>query len=290
MTPLINVKYFKLLIFAFILYLFPSTILAVSDLPVNALSYPVLVVLEDKSSSSGFYIVDNSNVYFVTARHSIFNKNNTLKSKTIILSSCCNTDISKKIEFKINLEELLKAKLIQYHTIHDVAIVYMGKNILLNNGNTALSFSENFIQRLSDECNICLSDTKWIEKFDDVKIGNEVFIFGYPNSLGLVSEQQIDYNMPLLRKGIVAGMNVHKKTIVLDCPAYQGNSGGPVLIVEKLDNSKTTFLPIGIVTQFVPFVEKWVNDKYENVTNTTISNSGYSIVEPIDIVLELLFK
>src|SRR3990167_4746093 len=263
MTPLINVKYFKLLIFVFISYLFPSTILAVSDLPVNALSYPVLVVLEDKSSSSGFYIVDNSNVYFATARHSIF---------------------------KINLEELLKAKLIRYHTIHDVAIVYMGKNILLDNGNTALSFSENFIQRLSDECNICLSDTKWIEKFDDVKIGNEVFIFGYPNSLGLVSEQQIDYNMPLLRKGIVAGINVHKKTIVLDCPAYQGNSGGPVLIVEKLDNSKITFLPIGIVTQFVPFVEKWVNDKYENVTNTTISNSGYSIVEPIDIVLELLFK
>lgn len=278
-------KYIKSFIFVFLIELFTNTTFAVSDLPFNSLSYPVLATLDDNSSGSGFYLSDKGNFYFVTARHVIFNNELTLKSKTITLSSCCSPDISKKIVFKINLEELYKSNLIKFHEIHDVTIIYLGKI-----SNNTVTYG-NYIKRISSEtCSTTSSDTLWIKKFHDIPIGNEIYIFGFPNSLGLVKNQQLDYAAPLLRKGIVAGKNVHNNTIIIDCPVYQGNSGGPVLVIEKMNTSTTTFLPIGIVTQFVPFVEEWVNNRYENVKNITISNSGYSIVEPIDIVLELLFK
>lgn len=278
-------KYIKSFVFVFLIELFTNTTFAVSDLPFNSLSYPVLATLDDNSSGSGFYLSDKGNFYFVTARHVIFNNELTLKSKTITLSSCCSPDISKKIVYKINLEELFKSNLIRFHKIHDVAIIYLGKS----SGNT-LIFGD-YIERIGGEgCSTVSSNTSWIKKFNDIPIGNEVFIFGFPNSLGLVKDQQIDYTTPLLRKGIVAGKNAHNNTIVIDCPVYQGNSGGPVLVLDKTNISTISILPIGIVTQFVPFVEEWVNNRYENVINTTISNSGYSIVEPIDIVLELLFK
>jgi hypothetical protein len=44
---------------------------------------------------------------------------------------------------------------------------------------------------------------------------------------------------------------------------------------------------VGIVSEFVPFEEKWINDKY-GYANVEYSNSGYSIIAPIEIMLELI--
>lgn len=278
-------KYIKFFIFLLLIELFTNTTFAVSDIPFNALAQPVLVTLDDNSSGSGFYLNDKDNYYFVTARHVIFDKKLILKSKTITLSSCCSTDISKKVVFKINLEELNKSKLIIFHKTHDVTIIYLGK---ISNDKATWG---DYIKIISGEtCGIIGINTLWIKKFNDIPIGNDVYIFGFPNSLSLVENQQLDLTTPLLRKGIIAGKNVHNNTIIIDCPVYQGNSGGPVFVLEKIDISTNSILPIGIVTQFVPFIEGWINNRYENIINTTISNSGYSIVEPIDIILELLFK
>ena len=94
--------------------------------------------------------------------------------------------------------------------------------------------------------------------------------------------------MPLLRRGIVAGKNQAAQTIIVDCPAYYGNSGGPVCHVE-LDGMRTEFTIIGIVSQFVPFVEQWEN-KTHRYSNMELSNSGYSIITPIDAMFDLIKK
>jgi hypothetical protein len=100
-----------------------------------------------------------------------------------------------------------------------------------------------------------------VTRFDHVLTGNEVIVFGYPNSLGLQQKPQFDSHRPLLRKGIVAGQNLQRRSIILDCPAYQGNSGGPVLQIEADDANPfmTHYSIIGVVSEFIPFADIWIN-------------------------------
>jgi hypothetical protein len=122
--------------------------------------------------------------------------------------------------------------------------------------------------------------------FKDVPIGNDIYTFGYPSSIGLQGAPQIDQARPLVRRGIVAGKDPNRRMLVLDSPVFKGNSGGPV--VER--GSDLGFRPkvIGIAVEFVPFEERWVNNQF-GYWNTTISNSGYSIAEPMDSVFEVLW-
>jgi hypothetical protein len=126
-----------------------------------------------------------------------------------------------------------------------------------------------------------------VHRFAEVLVGNDVYIFGYPESIGVSGIPQIDYERPLLRKGIVAGLNSKSRAIILDCAVYGGNSGGPVLQVEELDPVHRQFRLIGIVRQFVPYEENWLNLS-QNYVNVTRSNSGYSVAEPVDSLLELI--
>lgn len=294
-----TINYIKYIIFTLFFGLISNTSFCSSDLPEGALSYPVFVSLENKASATGFYLVDNSHFYFVTARHVLFDVNVKLDEKTPqyplisktmkLLSYSKEIDNPKKIEYKINLEALLKDNLIRYHNIHDVAVVKMGIVKRLEGGYTNTETSLKYVQRLSESNDgIIHVDTLWIKKINQVLIGNEVFLFGYPNSIGIKEIPQIDYEKPLLRKGIIAGKNINNNTIVIDCPVFYGNSGGPVLQIEK-EGLSSSFRTIGVVSQFVPFVEEWENKKHR-YSNFTISNSGYSVIEPMDMVLELLWK
>jgi hypothetical protein len=123
-----------------------------------------------------------------------------------------------------------------------------------------------------------------IKTFDKVLVGNDVIVFGYPTSLGLEKLPQLDPSRPVLRKGIVAGSDPVKKSIVLDCPIYFGNSGGPVLELDR-EAFVTHLLIIGVVSQYVPFVETAGS---RTAALSVLTNSGYSIATPMDFVLELI--
>jgi hypothetical protein len=131
-------------------------------------------------------------------------------------------------------------------------------------------------------------------KLDDVIVGNDVFVFGYPNSIGLPG--QLDPQRPLIRKGTVADKDAGKGHIVIDCPLYKGNSGGLVIERRRLHNlfaaDPADPIPaqtgaIGVATGFVPFIEQFQSLHFGTI-NTAWENSGYAIVTPIDRVLELI--
>jgi hypothetical protein len=109
----------------------------------------------------------------------------------------------------------------------------------------------------------------------DVVIGNSVFVFGYPTSI-TQTNPWLDIKLPLLRKGIIAAKNGGLSAIILDCPAFYGNSGGLVIQVEKTSLTQTTYNAIGLISNFVPYEVKW------------FQNSGYSVVVPMDFVEELI--
>ena len=128
--------------------------------------------------------------------------------------------------------------------------------------------------------------------FKDVLVGNEVYTFGYPSSIGLQEAPQLDQNRALIRRGIVADKDPNRRTLVLDSPAFKGNSGGPIIARSELkavpNGIGLEYKVVGIVVEFVPFEERWVNSQF-GYWNTTISNSGYSIGEPMDSIFETLW-
>jgi hypothetical protein len=112
-------------------------------------------------------------------------------------------------------------------------------------------------------------------------------MFGYPTSLALVPNPKIDFSRPLLRRGVVAGENVARRSIILDCPSYQGDSGSPIIEVDYPSPFQRSFSIIGVMSEFVPFADTWKNEHF-GYSNVTIQNSGYSVITAMDFVLELL--
>ena len=271
-----------------------SGVYASSAIPEVNISMPVLVKLENGDEASGFYLRDETKAYFVTARHVLFSSatpsTSTLRASTgHFISYSGRPDLSEKVDMIFNLRALLDAGLIKCHSNYDVCIAYFGDVKALGDNKFNISSPTNLVQRLDNGTyGIVSTGTTDVRKFNDVKIGNESYIFGYPSSIGIKQMPQIDYERPLLRKGIIAGKNVAQKTIILDSPVYFGNSGGPVLQVDR-EAFSASYLLIGIVSEYIPFVEE-VENKTMKYTNVTVSNSGYSVVIPIDFVLELLWK
>jgi len=123
-------------------------------------------------------------------------------------------------------------------------------------------------------------------------ISNYIFIYGFPTGFGIPTEIQFDKYKPVLRKGIVAGKNLDTKTFLLDCPAYPGNSGGPIIAVGKDDNGFESRRIIGIVTQYIPYLEPQLNQSMQ-FKEFDLSNSGLSVgipIESIDEIIEELKK
>ena len=258
-------------------------------IPDDNLSYPVLITLDGERFASGFYLQDGAFLYLVTARHALFaDPPQALRSKSAtLLSYPSDHRETGRILFRADLEGLQQQGFISSHPTHDVAIIRLAT--MVKSGDQGKQFLYPSLIQLVEAApsGLLAASISGTKTFAEVLTANEVFIFGYPKSLGFKALPQIDYDRPLLRKGIVAGKNRKHKTIILDCPIYRGNSGGPVLEVEQAGPGNQRFRIIGVVSQFVPFAETWVNTS-QGYSNIEISNSGYSVVTPMDMVLELV--
>ncbi len=261
-------------------------------IPDDNLSYPVLITIKEHSLASGFYLSSGQHLYLVTSRHVLFTESNgsyTLKgANATCLSYSKDPNDPGKIKLELDLHRLNAKSLIRYHKDHDATIVRIA-NLRPREGGKG--YRVDFVEGVekvkytkSGILGLAIENTR---TFKQALISNDVFLFGYPTSIGVKETAQIDPNIPLLRKGIIAGKDKAKRTIIIDCPTYYGNSGGPVLQVERVSLTETKFSIIGLVSEFVPFKETWINATHK-FSYWEISNSGYTIVTPIDGVLDLL--
>lgn len=256
-------------------------------IPDDNLAYPVLIVPKPKiKPGSGFFLNTASGTYLVTARHVLFEGvlMDELKApEAELVTYPKDPKEAGRNVFTLDLEEMQSAGFVRRHETQDIAAVMVGKPLrggrieVLPGFGVANEAPSGFLS----------VGTSTLKLYDDVLVANEVFVFGYPTSLGLKAMPQLDLLRPLLRRGIVAGVNPDKRSIILDCPVYPGNSGGPVLEVELDDSGERRFSVIGVISQFVPYVETWVNARH-GFENSSIENSGYSVATPMDFVLELV--
>lgn len=254
------------------------------NIPDDNLAYPVFIQVGENATGSGFLLSATDNLYLVTARHVLYG-NNGLKSNSVKLT-CQTKDVSddRTIVFKLDLN----VQIPMAHNTADVAAVHLGLrekiadsneyNVHLNEGIQIVGKGKFNTVSVKSE-----TSTKLLA---EVLVSNDVFVYGYPTSLGLKNSPQFDFNKPLLRKGIVANIYPKQGTIILDCPVYYGNSGGPVVEVEHHPSGNHHHV-IGVVSQFIPYVQQWHNPP-SGIVNTEFHNSGYSVAVSMDKVFEII--
>jgi hypothetical protein len=272
-------------------------------IPDDNLSYPVRIDLSDCGiknqtvQGSGFFVNTGTAEYLVTARHVLFNTNelpqpgkglSLLCKKAELRSYSKNPKEKQQNVLQLDLEKLYNENNVKAHSTKDVAVVHMGVNVTKPDGTYAMTLFPEVTVVAAAPSGVLSAGLDSLKQFDDVLVSNDVYVLGYPSSIGIQQVPQIDYNTPLIRKGIVAGINQSNKTIVLDCLTFFGNSGGPVLQSSPLGLGHRLDV-IGVVSQYVPFAEVLVNTTM-SYSNTQFRNSGYSIAEPVDGVLELIGK
>jgi hypothetical protein len=168
------------------------------------------------------------------------------------------------------LEIDLRISKIEFSITEDLAVISLNEEEAINvqqEGNNIVSATEDNLINLSD-----------------IQITNDLLLVGFPTSLIMAESKFFDINRPLLRKGIVAGINEKDNTFIIDCPAYYGNSGGPVLDVTDKENMKI----MGLVSRYVPFVTEWKNNYEKSFSREEFSNSGYAVCTPLDRVFDLI--
>ncbi|MEM7161575.1 MAG: serine protease [Bacteroidota bacterium] len=257
----------------------------------DLISLAVLVVMPKKGFGSGVFIMYDKKVFFATARHVLFNMrkiknslNFSPKTKKIkIQYYAIDNDFNDPSEIEIDLQELFKIQKIKLHGKNDVAVMQIGelkgkKMELLGPVKLTLGY-----------LNMNLAMESMIRYFDEIETGAETFVIGYPKALGMKHRAQYNFNHPLVRKGIVAGKNNRHKTVVIDCPVYGGNSGGPVFLTEKVivqEKTKLSFESkkylIGLVTEYIPYLNK------TNKSAEHMDNADFGVIVPFDQAMELI--
>lgn len=265
-------------------------------IPADNLAYPVLVQVplagnpKMSAQGTGFYLNLPKHTYLITARHNVFKPGtDTLLGPRARLTSYGDRpgdqiDLSKRMNVEVDLAAMQAAD----QLAHETGLDALGIPIAIHTSNELTKLAKN-VSRGGSDAGLVGVGWRNTKRFDEILIGNDVFIFGYPTAIGLSKIPQLDYSRPLIRKGIVAGLNEKKRTIILDLAIYGGNSGGPVLEVHQTGPFSINYRVIGLVTDFIP--TEGVTQATRSARNPDdVDNSGYSVAVPMEVVFEMLTR
>ena len=115
--------------------------------------------------------------------------------------------------------------------------------------------------------------------------GQSVIFVGYPLDLS------VERGFPLLRQGMIAGIDAIRDVVYLDADAFGGSSGSPVLIdfgsQVNAEFWKThTQMLVGMITGYKPYKKQLVNPKTQQTEMIQTENSGIAVIVPAETIRE----
>lgn len=250
-----------------------------SKVSIADFGYSTLLSLDyGKSTGSGFTLLHMGFKFLVTAKHVLYDESNVLRCENLMVTMQAPNGEDYHAEV---IEIEMKAAKVLHGNPEDLAVVLLGK-VHPHDGK---KYEDYVSIQQKGSLKHSYWDSTMTKELSDIRVASEVFLMGYPTSLYTPHANFLDITKPLLRRGIVAGVNTKKNIFVIDCPAYYGNSGAPIL--EFCDNQ--TFKVVGLVSRYIPFIVEWKNRR-EDLVNSEYLNSGYSVCVPMNSVLELIGK
>ncbi|MEC5127214.1 serine protease [Verrucomicrobiales bacterium BCK34] len=253
-----------------------------AGVPANNLNYPVLIEAATGLTGSGFFLEAGRSIYLVTARHVIDPGKES--GEITVYAQTSNHGFPDRLKLILDPGVLHENGHVLVHRGRDVVAIRIGK--MKGEGDFApLVYHEGVA--LSQKGTLTAVAEVNTVSFQDIGVTNRVYVMGYPVSVGVASAKQLDHRTPLVRTGIVAGKNLQDGVVILDCQVDGGNSGGPVIQMSEDSKGMRHYHVIGMVSEFVPSAEEWISQSRGQVA-VNISNSGYSVVEPMDSIWQLI--
>jgi len=110
--------------------------------------------------------------------------------------------------------------------------------------------------------------------------GQPVFHYGY--ELG----KALDGVRPLLRSGVIAGVDTVNGLVVIDAQSFPGSSGSPVFLnpTEPLNAGKVF---VGVISGYLPYEKRLRSDQTGEIEMVQNENSGLAVIMAADRVWEL---
>jgi S1-C subfamily serine protease len=257
-------------------------------LPEDNLAYPVQVLVEG-GGGTGFFVRRDRDLFFVTARHVLVNP----QTEQLWAREATLRALSKDVKetavtvIHLNTPQLQDERQFRTDAIRDVAVARLG-TLKVDGVDT----TPGVVITDKSKAGIIVAPFDYLTRYADVDISSQIFMLGYP-AIGVTNATQIDRTRPLVRGGIVAGVNAALKTIIIDAPVNHGNSGGPVVQLSRTNRLRI----IGIATQFVPVPEDVLPLSPGNApdppasssrTLLALGNSGYGVVASADAIIDLI--
>ena len=162
-------------------------------------SYATFISLSPGSSTgSGFMLSLNEKKYVITARHVLFDDNEKLRCKSILITS------------QNHLGEIEDAETIVIDFVENIKI-FKSENYDI----AAIELASEDNYRIEQEGkNIVSIQEADIDFLENIIIANNILLVGFPTSLIIENARFFDVNRPLLRKGIIAGINNKDNTFI----------------------------------------------------------------------------
>jgi S1-C subfamily serine protease len=242
------------------------------------------------SAGSGFFVKGSNSLFLVTAAHVIWDGKSPFRVTNLITAThSAPYEPGKRLMIlTTDLPRAYASGDLKRHPSRDVAALRIWE-IGEKSTRVLPHTRQQHDREIGEMPRVELSDIAFATRFADVGVGDEVYLVGFPRSLGMRNARQVGPTDPLLRRSIIAGKNPDAKTLIIDGSVYPGNSGGPVWRVIQRDLQTRSFSLAGVAIQLIPFDERLLlKDGGAGFTNGSWAVSAYSVVEPVDAIAELL--
>lgn len=163
----------------------------------------------------------------------------------------------------------------------DVAVLLLNINVAREQGMICSFFQcDKHAKKVSDLMN------------DETSEGDSIYVMGFP--MGMIAE---DRQHVFVRSGIISRIKDlfegRSKDFVVDAFTFPGNSGGPVISRPEIHSIVGTRAPeqsnlIGIVKSYLTYQDVAISRQTNLPRVIFEENSGLSMVEPVDHILETI--
>jgi len=224
------------------------------------------VLLDD--NASGVYLQHRQSVYFVTARHVLFDRESAepRKRRVTLRSFTKKGSILDPIIFELDLATLAESHRILSSKAVGIAAVRIG-DVTRREGHTVYWETAPGVVAKAQPgpAQIILGADEW-RRFEETKVGNDVF---------LASTEQLERGRPLLLEGTLAKKDRATRRLIVDARVSPRNIGGPAIEIVELGLRSREPSFIGIVVERLP-------------QKPSFDDSEHAVVASVDAILDLI--